>query len=141
MTQPSHQWAYTEKTIIEKNTCTPIFTAALFTRVRTWKQPSYLSTDEWIKQLWYIYAMEYYSAKEKKEFESILVRWISLEPVVQSEISQKGKKYKILMHIRGIQKNCTDEPISRTGIETQTQRTDLRTQWGQERMGQLKKCH
>ena len=55
-----------------------MFTAALLMIARTQKQPRYPSTDEWIKKLWYIYAMEYYSAKEKKEFESILVRWVSL---------------------------------------------------------------
>ena len=65
-------------------------------------QPRCLSTDEWIKKLWYIYAMEYYSAKEKKEFESILVRWVNLEPIIQSEVSQKEKnKYNILRHIYG----------------------------------------
>ena len=55
-----------------------MFIAALFTIAGSWKQPRCPSTDEWIKKLWYIYAMEYYSAKEKKEFESILVRWVSL---------------------------------------------------------------
>ena len=71
-----------------------MFIAALFTTARTQKQPRCPLTDEWIKKLWYIYAMEYYSAKEKKEFESILVRWVSLQPVIQSEISKKEKNIK-----------------------------------------------
>ena len=73
-----------------------MFTAALFTIARTWKQPRCPLTDEWIKKLWYIYTMEYYSAI----FESVLMRWMSLEPIIQSEVSQKEKnKYHILMHI------------------------------------------
>jgi len=58
-------------------------------------------TDEWIKRLWYIYTMEYYSAIERNEFESVLVRWMNLEPVIQSEVSQKNN-YHVLMHIYGI---------------------------------------
>ena len=65
---------YPEETKIEKDTCIPLFIAALFTITRTWKQPRCTSTDEWIKKLWHISAMEYYSAIKKKEFESILVR-------------------------------------------------------------------
>ena len=56
---------YTKKTIIKKDTCTPMFIAALFTIARTWKQPRYLSTDEWIKKLWYIYTKEYHSAMKR----------------------------------------------------------------------------
>ena len=91
-------------------------------------------TDEWIKRLWYIYTMEYYSAIERNECESVLVRWMNLEPVIQSEVSQKNN-YRVLTQIYGIEKTGTDEHIRRTGIETQTQRTDLRTQHGQKRMG------
>ena len=80
-----------------------MFTAALFTIARTWKQPTRLLTDEWIKKLWYIYTMEYYSAIKRNTFESVLMRWINLEPIIQSEVSQKEKdKYCILMHIYGI---------------------------------------
>ena len=68
-----------------------MFIAALFTTARTWKQPRCPSADEWIRKLWYIYTMEYYSAIEKKEFESVLVRWMNLEPVIQNEVSQKEK--------------------------------------------------
>ena len=94
---------YPEKTIIEKDACTPMFTVAQFTIARTWKQPRCPSVDEWIKKLWYIYTMEYYSAIKKNAFESVLMRWMKLEPVIQSEVSQKEKYlYSILMHIYGI---------------------------------------
>ena len=74
--------------------------AALFTIARTWKQLRCPSTDEWIKKSWYIYTMEYYSAIKKNTFESILMRWMNLEPIIQSEVSQiPTDKYHILMHI------------------------------------------
>ena len=77
-----------------------MFIAALLTIARTWKQPGCPSTDEWIKKLWYIYTMEYYSAIKRNVFESVLMRWINLEPFIQSEVSQKEKyKYHILMHV------------------------------------------
>ena len=80
-----------------------MFIAALFTIARSWKQPLCPSTDEWIKKLWYIYTMEYYSAIKRNAFESIVVRWMNLEPIIHSEVSQKEKnKYHILMHIYGI---------------------------------------
>ena len=88
---------------MEKNTYIPLFIAAQFTIARTWKQPRCLSTDEWIKKLWYIHIMEYYSAIKKDAFESVLMRWMNLEPIIQSEVSQKEKnKYCILTHIYGI---------------------------------------
>ena len=91
---------YPEETKIEKDTCIPLFTAALFTIARTWKQHRCPLTDEWIKKLWYIYTMEYYSAIKRKAFESVLMRWMNLEPIIQNEVSQKEKdKYRILMHI------------------------------------------
>ena len=94
---------YPEKAITEKDTCTPVFIAALFTMARTWKQPRCPSTDEWIKKLWYVYRMEYYSAIKRNTFESVQMRWMSLEPIIQSEVSQKKKhKYHILMHAYGI---------------------------------------
>ena len=77
-----------------------MFIAALFIIARTWKQPRCSSADEWIRRLWYIYTMEYYSAIKKNSFESVLRRWIKLEPIIQSEVSQKDKhQYSILMHI------------------------------------------
>ena len=76
-----------------------MFIAALLTIAKTWKQPRCPFTDEWIKRLWYIIKMEYYSAVEMNAFESVLLRWVNLEPILQSEVSQKEKdKYHILMH-------------------------------------------
>ena len=91
---------YTEETRIERDTCTPMFIAALFIIAKTWKQPRCPSADEWIRKLWYIYTMEYYSAIKKNTFESVLMRWMNLEPIIQSEVSQKEKhQYSILMHV------------------------------------------
>ena len=93
---------YPEETKIEKDTGIPFFIAALFTVARTCKQPRCPLTDEWIKKLWYIYTMEYYSAIKRNAFELVL-RWMNLELIIQSEVSQKEKdKYCILKHIYGI---------------------------------------
>ena len=94
---------HTEETRTERDTCTPMFTAALFTIARTWKQLRCPSADEWIRKLWYVYIMKYYSAIKKNAFESVLMRWMKLEPIIQSEISHKEKhEYTILTHIYGI---------------------------------------
>ena len=94
---------YPEETKIEKDTCIPLFIAALFTIARTWKQPRCPSTDEWIKKLWYIYTMEYYTAIKRNTFESVLMRQMNLEPIIQSEVSRKEKdKFRILTHIYGV---------------------------------------
>ena len=80
-----------------------MFIAALFMIAITWKQLKCPSTDEWIKKLWYIYTMEYYPAIKRNAFESVLMRWMKLEPITWSEVNQKEKdKYRILMHIYGI---------------------------------------
>ena len=93
----------TEETRTERDMCTPMFITALFIIARTWKQPRCPSVDEWISKLWYIYTMEYYSAIKKNTFESVLMRWMKLEPIIQSEVSQKDKDQdSILMHIYGI---------------------------------------
>ena len=93
---------YPGKIIIEKDTCTPMFTAALFTIARTWKQPKCPSIDEWIKKKWYIYTMEYYSAIKRNEIGSFFEMRMDLETVIQREVSQKEKnKYCILLHICG----------------------------------------
>ena len=93
---------YTEKTIIQKDTCTPMFIAELFTIARSWKQPKCPLTDEWIKKMWYIYRMEYYSAIKRNKMGSFVETWMDLETVIQSEVSQKEKnKYRILTHICG----------------------------------------
>ena len=77
-----------------------MFILALFTIARTWKQPRCPSADERIRKLWYIYTMEYYSAIQKDTFESVLMRWMKLEPIIHSEGSQKEKhQHSILMHI------------------------------------------
>ena len=94
---------YPKETRSERDKCTPMFIAALFIIARTWKQPRCPSADEWIRNLWYIYTMEYYSAIKKNAFESVIMRWMKLEPFIQSEVSQKDKdQYSILTHIYGI---------------------------------------
>ena len=100
-----HQGIHTEETRSERDTFIPMFIAALFIRARTWKQrcPKCPSADEWIRKLWYLYTMECYSAIKKNSFESVLMRWMKLEPIIQSEVSQKDKhQYSILIHIYGI---------------------------------------
>ena len=80
-----------------------MFIPALFITARIWKQPRCPLGDNWIRKLWYIYTVDYYSAIEKNAFESVLMRWMKLEPIIQSEVSQKGKyQYSILKHIYGI---------------------------------------
>ena len=79
-----------------------MFIAALFTIARSWKQPKCPSTDKWIKKMWYIYTMEYYSAIKRSEIGSSVETWMDLETVIQSEVSQKEEnKYCILTHICG----------------------------------------
>ena len=95
---------YTEETRVVRDTCTPMLIAALSTIARRWNQPRCPLVDEWIRKLWYIYTMEYYPAIKKNAFESVLMRWMKLEPVIQSEVTQIKKKheYNILTHIYGI---------------------------------------
>ena len=101
--------------------CTPMLIVALFTIARTWQQPRCPSADEWVRKLWYICTMEYYSAITKSTLESVLMRWMKLEPIIQSEVSQEEKhQYSILTHIYGIQKDGKDDPICETAKETQT---------------------
>ena len=80
---------HTEETRREGDTCTPMFIAALFIIARTWKQPRCPLAAEWIRKLWYLYTMEYHSAIKMNAFESVLMRWMKLEPITQSEVSQK----------------------------------------------------
>ena len=80
-----------------------MFIAAVLTVARTWKQPKCPSTDEWIKKLCCIYTMDYHSAIKRNSFESILMKWMNLEPIIQREVSKKEKnKYRMLTHIYGI---------------------------------------
>ena len=127
---------HTEETRTERDTCTPMFITALFIIARTWKQPRCPSTDEWIRKLWYIYTVEYYSAIKKNAFESVLMKWMNLESIIQSEVSQKDKhQYSILTHIYGIQKDGNDNPICKTEKETRMYRTDFWTLWEKARVG------
>ena len=114
--------------------------AALFIIARTWKQPRCPSAEKWIRKLWYIYTIEYYSAVKKNSFESLLMRWMKLEPIMQSEVSQKDKdNYSILTHIYGIQKDGNDNPTCKTEKETQMYRTDFWTLWEKSRVGCFKR--
>ena len=102
MTHQFHYWAYALRKHNLKKPIYPMFTASLFTIARTKRQPL---TDEWIRKLRYIYTMEYYSAIKRNIFESALIRQMNLEPIIQSEVSQKDKdKYCIVSHVYGIQK-------------------------------------
>ena len=88
---------HTKETRSERDMCIPTFIAALFIIARTWKQPRCPSADKRIKKLWYIYTMEYYSAVKKNSFESVLMRWMKLEPIIQSEVSQKDKEHHFFL--------------------------------------------
>ena len=75
---------------VERDTCTLMFTAALCTIARTWKQPRCSSADEWIRKSWYTGTVEYYSAIKKNTFESVLIKWMKQEPIIQSEVRKKN---------------------------------------------------
>ena len=108
---------YPEETKILKDTCIPLFIAAVFIIARTWKQPRCPLTDDWMKKLWYIYTMECYSAIKRNAFESVLMRWVNLEPIIQNKVSQKEKDKYCILESR---KNGTEEFIYRTAVEKQT---------------------
>ena len=94
---------YLEKNIVQKDTCTPVLIAALFTIPKTWKQPECPSTEKWVKEMWYIYTMEYYSAIKKNEIMPFTATWMDLEIVILSEISQTEKeKYHMTSLLCGI---------------------------------------
>ena len=93
------------------------------------------STDEWIKKLWYIYMMEYYSAMKRNAFESVLMRWMNLESIIRSKGSQKEKdKHRILMHIYGLLKHGTEEFIYKATMEKQTENRLMDMGRGEERV-------
>ena len=97
-----------------------MFIAALFIIARTWKQPRCPSADEWIRKLWYIYTMEYYSAIKRNTLESVLMRWMKLETIIQTEVSQNEEhQYNISEHIYGISKDGNNDPICKAAKETQ----------------------
>ena len=113
-----------------------MFIATLFIIARTWKQPRCPSADEWTRKLWNIYTMEYYSAIKKNTFESVLTRWMKLEPIIQNEVSQKEKhQYSRVTHIYVIQKDGKDNPVCETAKETQMYRTLFWALWERERVG------
>ena len=112
---------YPYKTIIQKDTCTPMFMAALFTIAKTWKQPICPSTDEWIKKMWYTYTMEYYSAIKSNEIMSFAATWVQLEIIILNEVSQKEKdKYYVIFTYIWNLKYGTNEPIYKTEADSQT---------------------
>ena len=94
---------YPHKSTIQKDTCTSVFTAALFTIAKTWKQPKCPETEEWLKKMWYIYTMEYYSATKKNKMMPSAATWMQLETLILSKVSQKEKdKYHITALIHRI---------------------------------------
>ena len=125
----SHSWAYIrrEKTIIQKDTCTPVSIEALFTIARTQKQPKCPSTDEWIKKLWYIYKGILLS--HKKERKNAIYSNVDGPRDCHTEVCEVSQTEKDTYHmislICGIQKNGTNEPIYKTEIESQMQKTNL----------------
>ena len=93
---------YLEKNMVGKDTCTPVFVAALFTRVKTWKQPKCPSTEKGIKKMWYICTVEYYSAIKKNEIMPYTATWLDLEIIILSEVSQTEKDKYMISFICGI---------------------------------------
>ena len=120
-----------------KGTCTPMFTEAHFTIVRTWKQSKCSSTEEWIKKMQYTYTKVYYSAIKRNKIGSFAEMWMDVETVMQSEVSQKEKNKNCLLTICGIQKNGTDGPICKAGIDRQTEWTCGHEVGVKERVGRM----
>ena len=109
--------------IIQKDTCTPIFIAAQFTIVKTWKHPKCPSTDEWMRTTWYIHTMEYYSAIKNNEIMPFAATWMDLEMIVLSKISQTEKDNTMRYHLHAeSKKNDTNEFIYKTETDSQTQK-------------------
>ena len=118
-------WLNPEEIIIEKDACTPVFIVALCTVATTREQPGCPSTDEWIKKLWCLDTVEYYSAIKRDAPGSVLMRRMNLEPIIQSEVSQKGKgRYHTVTHVYGTLNDGTNDPICKAAKETRRQRTD-----------------
>ena len=114
---------YPDKTIIQKDTCTPMFIAALFTIVKTWKQPKCLSTDEWIKKMWYMYTMEYYSAIKKNKIMPFAATGMQLEIIILRSKSERERQIPYDITYMWNLKYGTSEPIYK--IDSPTWRTDF----------------
>ena len=97
---------HSKDTRYERDTCTPMFIAALFVIASTWKQPRCPLADKWIRKLWYIYTREYYSATKKNAFESVLMRWMKLETIIQSEVSQKENTNTVSVQFSSVTQSC-----------------------------------
>ena len=112
-----------------------MYITVLFKIARTWKQPRRPLADECIRKLWYIYTMEYYSAIKKNTFESVLMRWMKLEPIIQSDVSQKEKHQCSIKnaYIWNLER-WDDDPICETAKETQMYRTGFWTLWEKSRV-------
>ena len=118
--QQSHFWAYTPRKPELEETHVPQCSLQQFTIAKTWKQPRCKSADEWISKFCTYTQRNITLLLKKNVFESVLMRWMKLEPIIQSEVSQKEKhQYSILTHIYGIQKDGNDDPIYETVKETQ----------------------
>ena len=121
----SYYWAHIQKRwkLFRKDICTPVFIAALFTIAKTWKQPKCPLTGEWIKKMWHIYTMEYYSAIEKNEIISCAATWMDLEIIILSEVRERQISYDIT-YLWNLKK-YTKELICKTEIDAQTSKTNL----------------
>ena len=115
-----------KKTIIRKDTCTPMFISVLFTIAKAWKQPKYPLTDEWIKKMQYIYTMEYYSAIKKNEMMQFAATWMDLEIIILSKVSQKEKdKYHMISLTCGIKNMMQMNLVYETETGSETWRADM----------------
>ena len=105
---------YPDKTCLERDTCIPhVHCSTLFTIAKTWKKPKCPLTDDWIRKMWYVYTMEYYSAIKKNKIMPLAATWMELETLILSEVTQKEKdKYPIISHIWNLI-NATNEPFYR----------------------------
>ena len=120
---------------IERYRCTPRFTEPLFIIARRWKQPRYSSADEWIRKLWYIYTIDYYSAIKKNTFESVLMKWMKLEPILQWSKPERKTPIQYTTHIYEIKEDGNNNHVCETAKETQMYRTVFWTLWEREKVG------
>ena len=104
---------YLEKTIIQKDTCSPMFIAGIFTIARTWKQPKCPSTEKWVKKMWYICTMEYYSVIKRNEIRPFAATWMDLESVILSEVKsdREGELSYDIYYMWNLKRNDTNELI------------------------------